>query len=131
MNALSRFQPVLLSVLRIVTSYLFLLHGTTKLLGLPHIAKYDHLQILSLSGIAGVFELICGTLLLLGLFTRPLAFLMSGMMAIAYFVAHSDPFLLPILNGGELAALYCFVFLYLSAAGAGPWSLDRILRKAD
>lgn len=126
MNALTRFQPIMLAVLRIVTAYLFMLHGTAKLFALPHIERFDSLQLLSASGIAGIFEAFGGMLLLLGLFTRPVAFVLSGLMAVAYFMVHagSTP-LLPLLNGGELAALYCFVFLYLSIAGGGAWALDN------
>jgi putative oxidoreductase len=83
----------------------------------------------SLPGIAGFLELVGGVLLVLGLFTRPTAFILSGMTAVAYFIAHAPRGFYPILNGGELAALYCFAFLYLAAAGAGPWSLDAALRK--
>ena len=83
-----------------------------------------------MSGVAGLFELVCGALVVIGLLTRPAAFLLSGVMAVAYFYAHAPGGFYPILNGGELAVLYCFIFLYLAAAGAGPWSLDRILRKA-
>lgn len=130
MNALSRFQPILLSVLRIVTAYLFMLHGTAKLFALPHIERFDSLSLMSLSGIAGIFEAFGGLLLLLGLFTRPVAFILSGLMAVAYFIAHAPTApLLPLINGGELAALYSFVFLYLAAAGGGTWALDNKLSK--
>ncbi|MCI0429777.1 MAG: DoxX family protein, partial [Rhodospirillales bacterium] len=81
-------------------------------------------------GLSGVFELVGGALIVVGLFTRPVAFILAGMMAVAYFVAHAPQNFFPLLNGGELAALYCFVFLYLSAAGGGTWSLDRIIRRA-
>jgi putative oxidoreductase len=81
-----------------------------------------------MSGAAGLIELVCGALLVIGLLTRPAAFLLSGMTAVAYFWAHAPRGFFPILNAGELAVLYCFVFLYLAAAGAGPWSVDRILR---
>ena len=83
----------------------------------------------SLGGVAGLIELVGGALLLLGLFTRPVAFLLSGLMAFAYFIAHAPRDFWPIVNGGELAALYCFLFLYLAAAGGGPWSFDRWLRR--
>ena len=112
------------SVLRIVTGLLLLEHGTAKLFGFPHIAMFDGLQIMSLLGLSGILELVGGALILLGLFTRITAFVLSGMMAVAYFMAHAPQGFFPILNMGELAVVYCFVFLYLAAAGAGPWSLD-------
>ena len=128
MNFLTRFQPMLLSVLRITAAYMFMLHGSGKLLGLPHVEMFDGLQLFSLYGLAGVLELFGGLLLLLGLFTRPVAFVLSGQMAAAYFMAHVEPnILLPLLNGGEAAALFCFVFLYIAAAGGGAWDLDNKL----
>ena len=84
---------------------------------------------MSLPGIAGILELVGGVLLVIGLFTRTTAFILSGMTAVAYFIAHAPRGFYPILNGGELAVLYCFVFLYMAAAGPGPWSLDAALRK--
>jgi putative oxidoreductase len=117
-------SPYVLGLLRIVTALLFLQHGTAKLLGFPHVAQFDKLDLQTLSGIAGVFELVGGILLLIGFFTRPVAFILSGMMAVAYFVAHAKQSYFPILNKGELAALYCFVFLYLAAAGGGAFGLD-------
>jgi putative oxidoreductase len=112
--------------MRIVVAYLFLQHGTAKLFHAPHVAMFDNVQLLSLMGFAGVLEAVGGALLLLGLFVRPVAFLLSGEMAVAYFTAHASQgnLLLPMLNQGELAVIYCFVFLYLSAAGGGAWSLD-------
>lgn len=131
MNALSRFQPQLLSVLRITAAYMFMLHGTAKLFAVPHVAMFDGLNILSIYGLAGVLETFGGLLLLLGLLTRPVAFVLSGQMAVAYFMAHTSPNpWVPMLNGGEAAALFCFVFLYLAAAGGGRWSVDRMLNKA-
>ncbi len=114
----------LLSVLRIVTGLLFIAHGTAKHLGFPHMANFDRLQTFSLGGIAGLFELIGGALIIIGLFTRIAAFVLSGLMAVAYFLAHAPQGFHPILNGGELAVLYCFVFLYFAAAGPGPWAID-------
>jgi putative oxidoreductase len=116
--------PKVLSVLRIVTGLLFMQHGTAKLLGFPQIEMFANLQLFSLYGLAGVLELVGGALIVIGLFTRPVAFVLSGMMAVAYFMAHAPQAFMPILNSGELAVLYCFVFLYLAAAGAGPWSVD-------
>ena len=113
------------SLLRIVVAGLFLQHGTAKLLHVPHVASFDNVQLMSLIGLAGVLELVGGALLLVGLFTRPVAFILSGEMAFAYSPAHGPRNLLLILNGGELAAVYCFVFLYFAVAGGGPWSIDR------
>ncbi len=114
--------PRLLSVLRIVAALIFTLHGSQKLFGFP--ATDMQPPLLSLFGIGGLLELVGGLLLLVGLFTRPVAFVMSGMMAVAYWMVHAPQNLFPTLNGGDAAILYCFVFLYLFAAGAGPWSLD-------
>jgi putative oxidoreductase len=101
------------------------MHGSAKLLHVPHVAQFDNVQLMSLVGIAGMLELIGGFLLLIGLFTRPVAFILSGEMAVAYFMAHQPRGLLPILNGGELAAVYSFVFLYFAVAGGGLWSADQ------
>ena len=128
---LSPWQPQLLSVLRIVTGYMFLPHGTAKLLHTPHVAMFDQLDAMSLIGFAGILELVGGFLILIGLFTRPVAFILSGEMAVAYFMGHASrgtP-LLPLLNQGELAIEWCFVFLYLAAAGAGPWSVDAAVSR--
>ncbi|MFN0194668.1 MAG: DoxX family protein [Aestuariivirga sp.] len=115
----------ILSVLRIVTGLLFLAHGTAKLLTWP-LTDYvkDGVPLFSMMGLAGVLEIVGGLLIVLGLFTRYTAFVLSGMMAVAYFMAHAAQGFHPILNGGELAIMFCFVFLYFAAAGAGPWSLD-------
>jgi len=125
----STWSPRLLSVLRIMSGLLFLQHGTAKFLGVPHIQQMANLPAFSPSWFAGVVELIGGALLVVGLFTRPVAFLCSGLMAVAYFYAHAPRGFYPIINAGELAALYCFVFLYISAAGAGPWSLDAMWKR--
>lgn len=119
------WAPRLLSVMRVAAALLFLQHATAKLFGFPHVAMFDGLRLLSLIGVAGIIELVGGLLLLLGLFTRPAAFVLSGEMAFAYFIAHVPRGFFPILNGGELAALYCFVFLFIVAAGPGVWSLDE------
>ena len=118
------WAPRLLSVLRIASALLLLQHGTAKILKFPVVASMAKIDLTSMGGIAGFFELIGGALLLIGLFTRPVAFILSGMCAVGYFMAHSTRGFFPILNGGELIALYCFVFLYIAAAGAGPWSVD-------
>lgn len=121
----SIWTPRLHSILRIVVAGLFLAHGSAKLLHVPHVPQFDNVQLMSLVGIAGVLELLGGFLLLIGLFTRPVAFILSGEMAVAYFMAHQPRALLPILNGGELAAIYSFVFLYFAVAGGGLWSVDE------
>jgi putative oxidoreductase len=115
-----------LSVLRIVSAYLLLQHGTAKLFGFPHVAYFDNLQVFSLIGVAGLLEVIGGALLLIGLFTRPVAFVLCGELAAAYFIGHASNghFLAPILNEGEAAVLFCFIFLFLAAAGGGRWSVD-------
>ncbi|MFV0299534.1 MAG: DoxX family protein [Paracoccus sp. (in: a-proteobacteria)] len=123
MNFLSSFAPQLRSVLRIMAGLLLLQHGTTKVLNFPASPMND-LPLSTLPGIAGIIELVCGVLLVVGLFSRPAAFLVSGLTAAAYFIAHAPQGFYPLLNGGELAALYSFAFLYLAAAGPGPWSVD-------
>ena len=121
------WTPRAIAALRIVAAFLFLQHGTAKLLHEPHVAMFDTLQPLSLIGFAGMLEIVGSLLLLLGWFTRPAAFILSGEMAVAYFMAHAPQgnFLSPMLNDGELAVLYCFVFLLLSITGAGAWSVDK------
>jgi putative oxidoreductase len=123
------WAPRLLSILRIMTGLLFLQHGTAKLLKIPTIPMFANLSLTSPPGIAGILELVGGVLMILGLFTRGTAFILSGLMAVAYFMAHAPKGFYPILNAGELAALYCFVFLYIAAAGPGPWSIDAARRK--
>jgi putative oxidoreductase len=120
------WSPRMLSVLRIVTAYVFMLHGTSKLFGIPHVASFDNLQLMSLIGVAGMLEVFGGALLLFGLFTRPTAFVLSGFMAVAYFMGHASQgfALAPLMNKGEPAVLFSFIFLYFSFAGAGAWSLD-------
>ncbi|MDO9440319.1 MAG: DoxX family protein [Beijerinckiaceae bacterium] len=117
--------PHLHAALRIMTGLLFLAHGTSKLLGFPHDPNFDRLTLFSFMGLAGALELVGGALIVVGLFTRPVAFVLAGMMAVAYFMAHGSKGFFPSLNGGDAAILFCFVFLYLAAAGPGPWSLDR------
>jgi putative oxidoreductase len=118
-----------LSVLRIFTGLDLLQHGTGKIFGFPAVASFAHVQIGSLSGVGGLIELIGGILFTIGLFTRPVAFVLSGFTAAAYFMAHASKGFYPVLNGGELAALYCFVFLYFVFAGAGPWSVDALMER--
>jgi putative oxidoreductase len=121
----SAWTPTLLAVLRIVTALLFMQHGIAKLFHIPRVAMFDNVELFSLMGLAGVLELVGGALLLIGFLTRPVAFILSGQMAVAYFMAHASKSLWPTLNQGELAALYCFVFLFLAAAGPGRFSVDR------
>jgi len=124
----STWTPRVQALLRIVTAYLFITHGTAKLLGTPHVGAFDNLQVFSLMGLAGIIELVGSVLLLLGLFTRPAAFIMSREMAFAYFIGHAGQgfVLVPMLNRGELAVLYCFLFLFFAVAGPGAWSLDGL-----
>jgi putative oxidoreductase len=122
------WSPRMLSVLCIVTALLFMMHGTAKLLHVPHQAMFDDLQLMSLIGIQGMIEAGGGLLLAIGLFSRPVAFVLSGDMAVAYFKVHWPHSWLPILSDGDLAVLFCFVFFYLWMAGPGPWSLDAKLR---
>jgi putative oxidoreductase len=121
------FQPYALSLLRIAAGFTFSLHGFQKLFGFFGGAGHPHL--FSLLGAAGVIESVGGPLILLGLFTRPVGFILCGEMAVAYFKQHAPHGFWPISNGGELAVLYCFIFLVLLSAGAGPLSLDRWIRK--
>ena len=122
-STLASWQPRLLSLLRIMSGLLLLQHGTLKLLNFP-VNHPPTVVFGNLAWFGGLIELVCGTLLVVGLFTRPAAFLASGFTAVAYFMVHAPRGFYPILNGGELAALYSFVFLYLTVAGPGPYSLD-------
>ena len=130
-QALQAYAPYALAALRIVTAYLFIQHGTAKLFGVPHQAMFDGLELFSLVGLAGVLEVAGGLLLGVGLYTRPAAFVMSGLMAVAYFIAHATQgnVVAPMLNGGELAALYSFVFLLFVFTGPGAISLDGRKRR--
>ena len=121
------WRPYTLSLLRIVAGFTFSLHGCQKILGWFGGMRDTGAtaQVLTLPWFAGVLELVGGLLIILGLFTRPVAFILSGQMAVAYFMAHAPRGFWPIANGGELAVLYCFIFLYLFTAGPGPWSIDR------
>lgn len=121
------WAPRMLSVLRIVAALIFFAHGTEKLLGFPVADRVP--DAFTLGWFAGVLELFGGGLLVLGVFTRPVAFLLSGQMAFAYFIAHLPQSFFPSLNGGDAAILYCFVFLYLVFAGPGPWSVDAMRDK--
>ena len=123
------WAPRLLSILRIITGFLFAAHGAQKLLGFPAPMQGGTVPLMSLVGVGGILELVGGLLILVGLFTRPVAFILAGEMAVAYFMMHAPGGFWPLLNKGELAVLFCFVFLYLAAAGGGPWSLDSALRR--
>jgi putative oxidoreductase len=124
----AEWAPRALSVLRIVAALLFLEHGTQKLFGFPAAPPNGLPAALSLGWFAAVLEAGGGLLLALGLFTRPVAFLLCGEMAFAYWMSHGPRAFFPVMNGGDAAILYCFVFLYLAFAGAGPWALDRAVR---
>jgi putative oxidoreductase len=121
------YAPYVLSILRIMVALLFLEHGLSRLFGFP--SPLPTPALFSLYWFAGAIELVGSALLLFGLFTRTAAFIMSGEMAVAYFLSHAQLGLFPILNRGEAAVLFCFVFLYIAFAGAGPWSLDAVLRR--
>jgi putative oxidoreductase len=121
-------RPYLLSILRIALGFLFIQHGTEKLWGFPN-GRVDHNFFTALHGFAGLLEFPGGLLLILGLFTRPLAFILCGEMAVAYFHSWAPRGFWPISNGGEGAVIYCFTYLWLVTAGAGPWSLDYLLQR--
>ena len=118
------WAPRLLSVFRIVVALLFISHGLVKLFGFPEGAQPGQVPLATIYGLAAILETFGGAAVLVGLFTRPVAFILSGQMAVAYFMAHAPKGFLPVLNGGELAIFFCFAFLYIAAAGAGPWSID-------
>ena len=129
--ALDPYRPYALALLRIVAALIFMEHGTQKILGFPPSADGGSPALLSLGGIAGILELFGGALLVIGLFTRPVAFLLSGQMAVAYWIAHAPHSFFPLLNGGDAAILYCFVFLLLVFTGPGAWSVDGALGRED
>jgi putative oxidoreductase len=123
--------PYFLSLLRIIAAFLFIQYGSTKILGWPAevMPGGGTAPLASLAGAAGLIELIGGALMLVGLFSRPVAFLLSGQMAVAYFKGHAGQGFWPVLNGGAPAVIFCFVWLYISAAGGGAWSVDAMLRR--
>jgi putative oxidoreductase len=123
---LARFSPYLYALLRIVAGLLFLQHGLQKLFGIP--GGRQPVDVMSQAGLAGIIELVGGALISIGLFTSPVAFIASGEMAVAYFQSHAPRGFWPLMNGGELAALYCFLFLYFAAVGSGKLSVDSIRR---
>lgn len=126
-NFLRPWSAQLLSVLRIVTGLSLLQAGMSKYLNFP-VSQFNNASPSTMSGAAGLFELIGGALLTIGLFTRPVAFILSGLYAVAYFYAHAPRGFFPLLNGGGLAVVLCFTLLYIAAAGGGPWSADRMWR---
>lgn len=126
-NLVEAWKPRVLSLLRIVAAFLFMQHGAQKIFGYPA-PQRGEFELFSMMGVAGTLELFGGALLLIGLFTRPIAFVLSGLMAFAYFIAHAPKDFWPLLNGGELAALFSFVFLYLAFAGGGSWSVDACMK---
>ncbi len=123
------WKPRLLSVLRIIVGLLMLEHGLTKLFHFPYVEQFAHTELYSLEWWSAIIEFTGGILLIPGLFTRPVAFLLSGEMAFAYFLVHAPKSFFPVINGGELAIVYCFLFFYLADAGGGAWSLDALLKK--
>ena len=125
----SKLSPYLFSILRIVAALLFFEHGTQKLFGYPPGQPFTGFPNFSVLGIAGMLEVAGGFLVLIGLFTRPTAFILSGEMAVGYFRAHFPRSFFPLLNGGEITVMLCFYFLYLSASGPGPWSLDHFRKQ--
>src|SRR5215217_3927588 len=125
LNPLDRWSPYMLGLLRIVAALIFMEHGTQKLLGFP-LGSNPQPPLFSMFGFAGLLELVGGLSILLGLFTRPVAFLLAGEMAVAYFLGHASRGFFPVNNGGDAAILYCFVFLYFVFSGPGAWSLDKL-----
>ena len=128
---IAKCSPAVQSIMRIVIALLFIEHGAQKLFGFPVAIEGFSLSLFSLLGLAAILEFFGGLFVLLGLFTRSVAFILSGEMAFAYFKAHALRSFWPVVNQGELAIVYCFVFLFFAFAGGGPWSLDRVMRKID
>lgn len=126
---LARYEPIVLSIFRIMVGLLLYQYGVAKLFKFPPVPMFEKVELMSLIGAAGALELILGGLLILGLFTRPVAFILCGEMAFAYFLGHFPRGFIPLLNGGNAAILFCFACLYLACAGGGVWSLDAMLRK--
>ena len=126
------WEPRMLSILRMIIGLLYMEHGLAKVVGFPLQPNHKAYELFTLNpGIQGLLELVGGLLLAFGLFTRPVAFILAGNMAVAYFMAHAPRGFFPLLNGGELAIVYCFLFLYLWVAGGGEWSLDRLRAAAS
>ena len=129
MESMTAWAPRALSVLRIITGLMIIQHGMAKLLGFPVVAQFANLNPMSLIGAAGFIELIGGALLIIGFLTQPVAFIVSGEMAFAYFMAHAPKSFFPLINGGTLAIIFCFTCLFLSTAGPGPWSVDAAMKR--
>ncbi|MFL6282190.1 MAG: DoxX family protein [Pyrinomonadaceae bacterium] len=129
-SSLAGWTPRMQSVLRIVTGFLLIAHGAQKLFGFLAPPGMPAATLGSLMWVAGVLEFFGGLLFLIGLFTRPVAFILSGLLAVAYFTAHAPGGFWPLQNKGELAVLYCFVFLFFAVAGGGEWAVDRLIRRA-
>jgi putative oxidoreductase len=129
MDRVSKYTPELLSIVRLVVGLLFLEHGTSKLFDFPHGPVQPAMG--SLIWFQGVIELVGGVLIAVGFLTRPVAFILAGDMAVAYFMAHAPRGFFPLVNGGQGSILFCFVFLYIAFAGGGPWSVDRLVLKQD
>lgn len=127
----SKFQPVALSLLRFITGLLLFQYGVAKLLKFPAGTAFEKVELFSLIGAAGTLELVLGALLMVGLFSRIVAFILSGEMAFAYFISHYPRGFFPLLNNGTLAILFCFACLYLATAGGGPYSLDAMRGKKN
>ena len=125
----SKFQPIALSLFRFITGLLFLQYGLAKVLKFPPGMPFDKVELFSMIGAAGTIELILGTLLMIGLFTRIAAFILSGEMAFAYFIGHFPRGFFPLINNGTAAILFCFACLYLATAGGGPYSVDAAIAK--
>ena len=126
---LGAWEPIVLSIYRVVTGLLVFQFGVAKLFKFPPVPMFEKVEVLSLFGTAAIFELIFGGLLILGLFSRLAAFILCGEMAFAYFIGHFPHGFIPLLNNGNLAIMFCFSCLYLTCAGGGPWSLDAMMRK--
>ena len=127
----ARFQPIALSLFRFITGLLLFQYGVAKILKLPAGTQFDKVELFSLIGTAGMIELVLGGLLMIGLFSRIVAFILSGEMAFAYFIGHFPRGFYPVLNNGTAAILFCFACLYLATAGGGPYSVDAMMGKKD
>ncbi|HKU04998.1 MAG TPA: DoxX family protein [Bradyrhizobium sp.] len=128
-KTLAAAEPTILSIFRFMTGLLLFQYGAAKLLKIPVVAPFDKVEAISLYGVAGMFELVLGALLIVGLFSRLVAFILCGEMAFAYFIGHFPKGFIPLLNGGTLAIMLCFSCLMLTCAGGGPWSVDALMRK--
>ena len=128
-ETIAAWTPRALSLLRIITGLMIIQHGMAKIIGFPAVPAVANIPPPSLVGVSGFIELIGGALLILGLLTRPAAFILAGEMGVGYFIVHAPKSFFPLLNGGSLAIMYCFTCLYLSTAGAGPWSVDAAMKR--